>query len=307
MKTRKRRNNFRRVTKSRSRSIKGGADDEYSIGDLKKLDNVLQDYIKDKKEKAHPGIVPVITGAATKVKDFVQPYLENVASVAIDLVGSKTGVNPANKGEVAEKLQGVINTVNDPVVQEKTKEAIGAIAKNVAVAVKASEPALKQLAKTTADTVAETTSKVGKSGVKVALEILEEVPVAGAALGFIAMIDNITKAGQSLINANAKIAEASGDTWAEAADNFMTNKDKLRQELDQETNAIPNLQPEQRGGLRKVMKKNAMLSDEIMAKVGGSIEDFNNTTMHPYTILNRKTRSQNMRHYNNRTRHRHRS
>lgn len=272
---------------------------------MKKLDTVLQDYIKDKKDNAHPGVVPMITGVATKVKDFVQPYLENVASLAIDLVGSKTGINPSDKGEVSKKIQGVIDTVNDPVVQEKTKEAIGAIAQNVAVAIKASEPALKQLAKTTAETVSETTSKVGKNGVKVALEILEEIPVAGATLGFIAMIDNITKAGQSLVNANAKIAEASGDTWAEAAENFMANKEKYAKEVAEESG-------KQTGGKIRKIKNNALLSDEILNKVGGSINDFNDTTMHPYNILNRtggynRTKRGHTYYNHNRTIHRHRS
>ena len=284
-----------------TRRLKGGAEinDEYSIPDLKKLDNVLQEYIKEKREKAHPGIYPVISGAVTKVKDYVTPYLLSAADSAIDLVSSKTGVDPTNKVQVSEKLQGVINTINDPIVQEKAKEAITAAAKNVAVAIKASEPALTQLSKTTADTLTDTASKVGKSGVRVALEILEEIPIAGSALGFVTMIDNITKAGQSLVNANSKIAEASGEAWSEAAENYKENKDKYIKELEE--------QQKMTGGEYRMKEKeinnNMNLSNTILNKVGGSIEEFNNTTMQPYTILNNKTRNARMMR-NNKSKHR---
>lgn len=298
--TRTKRNKYFR---NGTRRLKGGAEinDEYSIPDLKKLDSVLQEYIKEKRDKAHPGIYPVISSAVTKVKDYVTPYLMDVADKAIDLVSSKTGIDPTNKTQVSEKLQAVINNMNDPIIQEKTKEAIAAAAKNVAVAIKASEPALTQLSKTTADTLSDTASKVGKSGVRVALEILEEIPIAGSALGFVTMIDNITKAGQSLVNANSKIAEASGEAWSEAAENYKENKDKYIKELEEQE------KEKMTGGEYRMKEKeinnNMNLSNTILNKVGGSIEEFNNTTMQPYTILNNKTRNARIMR-NNKSKHR---
>lgn len=300
---RKKYGNFRKGTKR----MHGGSDatDDYSITDFKKLDNVLQEYIKEKREKVHPGIMPVIGNAVTKVKDFVTPYLVTAADTAIDLVGSKTGVDPTNKVQVSQKLQGVIDTVNDPVVQEKAKEAITAVAKNVAVAIKASEPALNQLSKTTSETITNTASKVGKSGVRVALEILEEIPIAGSTLGFITMIDNITKAGQSLVNANSKIAEASGDAWAEAAENYKANKEKYMEEVERENPVQKGMTGGEYILKEKEIGKNVDLSNKILNKVGGSIEEFNNTTMQPYTILNNKsTRNAKRMHKNSKTKHR---
>ena len=119
------------------------------------------------------------------------------------------------------------------------------------------------------------------------------------AFGFVKMIDNITKAGQSLVNANSKIAEASGEAWSEAAENYKENKDKYIKELEE--------QQKMTGGEYRMKEKeinnNMNLSNTILNKVGGSIEEFNNTTMQPYTILNNKTRNARMMR-NNKSKHR---
>jgi hypothetical protein len=92
------------------------------------------------------------------------------------------------------------------------------------------------------------------------------------------------------------------DTWNEGKFNhvfYKENKDNYIKELEE--------QQKMTGGEYRMKEKeinnNMNLSNTILNKVGGSIEEFNNTTMQPYTILNNKTRNARMMR-NNKSKHR---
>lgn len=286
--------------KKKSRRMRGGNDDgEYTVRDLKKMEEYLKKTIEEKEKKESEesrtkildGIknlaAPVVDATKEVVDDateLVTPYVNEAIVDTTEATGDLIGMDPENKAEVAEKLDDIKEVLNDPVIKEKATEIVSEIAENTADIVKAAEPATEEVTKVAVKNFETAGKEIGSASVKIGLNMIEEIPGFGALVALARSADTAVKAGLKVADATSEVVEASSDAVKDTIDKLEEIKEEKLEEPQTQTQTQPIQQ--QFGGQKEYNKKNA-LKQSIMKHVGGAIKEFRDSTMNPYKIINR--------------------
>ena len=306
------------VTRRRMRGGDGNGDGLiHNVEELKKLEKTLKHAIEIEEQKQPSSLMTVINSAVEKTGDFVEPYVEQAKEAAkpyideaivdtSEALGDLVDVDPENKQEVKEKLDDIVEVVNSPEVKEKIEDIVEGVSENAAVVIKASEPAVKQLTKTTMAAFGESGSEIGKAAVKIGLNMAEEIPVLGAGIALLRSADAAAKAGLSVVDSGSEIVEATSDAVKETIDNLDGVK-------DENLGANQDIEAQIGGSYKRkqnMLRMNINDRNKMLAKVGGSIKEFHDSTMNPYKIINKvittggKTKKMRKHNLRGRTRHR---
>jgi len=209
---------------------------------------------------AHPGLI----GPAMKL---IGNATNKVASTAISSASKLLGVDLASKADVNGALKKELAILSDPQTRENIKKVISEGAKTFAIGLNAAQPAVNQLLKTTTDAIKKTGDKVGKAGVDIAMNTLEEIPGVGVVIGTIRSVDKAAQAAQSVANAGSEILTATGDTVNQVTKNIENVNNNMNLDLNK--------------NLQETFKKNT----NIQEMVGGSISQFHDSTLNPEKFL----------------------
>jgi len=200
-------------------------------------------------ENKHPGII----GPAIKV---AKNLANKAASLAFSGINSLTGVNIEDKESTNNALENAYNTLSDPEVQE-----------NISRVFDASTPAINKFMEKTTDAIEKSADKVGEAAISVALNTVASVPGVGAVIGAIRSLDKGAQAAQSVFNSMADTTTAAGDAAYEIKHN-LNNPQSLAM-----TGGIANMELKMKN---KINERN-----NIQKFVGGSIAEFQDTTLNP--------------------------
>jgi len=219
----------------------------------------------------HPGLV----GPAMKL---ISNATNKVASTATSSASKLLDVDLASKADVNGALKKELTILSDPQTRENIKKVVSEGAQTFAIGLNAAQPAINQLLKTTTDAIEKTGSKVGKAGVDIAMNTLEEIPGVGVVIGTIRSLDKAAQAAQSVADAGSEIITATGDTFNQVAKNIENaGKNRIPNVLDFNKNMNIDLNK----NLQDTFKKNT----NIQKMVGGSISQFHDSTLNPEKFL----------------------
>jgi len=219
----------------------------------------------------HPGLV----GPAM---NLISNTTNKIASTAISGASKLLGVDLANKGDVNNALKKEFAILSDPQTRENIKKVVSEGAQNFAIGLKAAQPAVNQLLKTTTDAIEKTGAKVGKAGVTIAMNTLEEIPGVGILIGSVRSLDKAAQAAQSVANAGSEIITASGDAVNQVTKNIENvSKNKIPNVLD----FNKNMNIDFNKNVKDAFNKN----EKIQKMIGGSISQFHDSTLNPDKFL----------------------
>jgi hypothetical protein len=238
--------------------------------------------VKDVIKATHPGLI----GPAM---NFISNTTNKLASNTITGASNLLGVDITNKSSINDEFKKATEILSDSQMRENIKNIISEGAQTLAIGLEAAKPAINQFVETTTDAVEKSASKIGKAGVSIALNTLEEIPVAGIVVGTIRSLDKAAQAAQSVFNAGSEIITASGDAANQIAKNIENASNlkmlpqipnqisNIAKQLPNITNKIPDIQKQMQNKLRE--------KTQILNKVGGSIAEFHDSTLNPDRFL----------------------
>jgi len=332
----KNKHSTRRKNKKNIKMIGGQLDDskkpeeEYTIRDLKKMEDYLKNTIKEKEEteskenqkkllesveSAAAPIVDTTKELVNEATEAVTPYLNSAIVGTTEVVGELIDINPEDKEEVAKKLDDIKEVINDPELREKATEVIDDVAKNAALVIKAAEPATEELTKVATKNFEIAGKEIGKASINIGMNMFEEIPGIGAILALTRSLDTAAKAGLKVADATSEVIEVGSEAVKETINNLEEIKEKSKNEMKNvsqnmneniKLNHLEKQQPQtqsqpqqpQEGG--KIYKKKQndykeiqSLKTKLISKIGGSIKEFKETTMNPYKIINKKYTKKN--------------
>jgi len=244
---------------------------------------------------SHPGVV----GPAMNI---ISNTTSTLASNAISSANNLLGFDITNKNSINDEFKKGANILSDPQMRENIKNVISKGAQTLAIGLEAAQPAINQFVETTTEALEKSGSKIGKAGVNIALNTLEEIPVAGVVVGTVRSLDKAVQAAQAIFNAGSEIITASGDAANQIAKNI-ENTSNLPT-LPQIPNQIPNISNQFQNitskipDIQKQMQNKLREKTNILNKVGGSIAEFHDSTLNPDRFLIQnggKTRRNNKR------------
>jgi hypothetical protein len=199
-------------------------------------------------ENKHPGII----GPAIKV---AKNLANKAASLAFSGINNLTGVNIEDKESTNNALENAYNTLSDPETQE-----------NISLVLEASTPAINKFMEKTTDALEKSADKVSEAAISVALNTAASIPGVGAVIGAVRSLDKGAQAAQSVFNSMADTTTAAGDAVHEVKSNLNAAKEQMI------------------GGIANVklkMKNKINERNNIQKFVGGSIAEFQDTTLNP--------------------------
>ena len=262
-----------KIYRRKSRKLKGGEKKET----LHKEAKVDQEELSKEIKNAHTGIV----GPATKL---IGNVANNIASKAISGASSLLNIDLANKEDINDALEKQVKILSDPKTRENIGEVIGEGAEVLAESLKASQPAINQLFKTTTEAVEKSGTKIGKAAVNIIANTLEEIPMVGILVGTIRSVDKAIEAAQSIVNAGSEIVVASGDAVNQVTQNITEVTKNLNKK-------VPILEiPTSINDVQNKLKVQDAIKDakgkmkekmDLLKKVGGSISYFHDSTLNP--------------------------
>jgi hypothetical protein len=205
--------------RKKNRTFKiGGADaNEGAI-----VEATAADEIKKKIEEEHSlsNLLPDFSLGDSKVTDKVVDLSEGVALKTIDGAADILGIDLNNSEKFNEKLEDIKNVLDDPENKELIKDIAGDVSEIGVVALQASKPFVDELITDVSDKLGVIGNEFGETGVKVALNTLEEIPGAGIIVGSIRSASNIGEALLASSNATAEIVTKASDTVNASLQNF---------------------------------------------------------------------------------------
>lgn len=180
------------------------------------------DEIKKKIEEEHSlgNLLPDFSLGDSKVTDKVVDLSEGVALKTIDGAADILGIDLNNSEKFNEKLEDIKNVLDDPENKELIKDIAGDVSEIGVVALQAAKPFVDELITDVSDKLGVIGNEFGETGVKVALNTLEEIPGAGVVIGTIRSASNIGEALLASSNATAEIVTKASDTVNASLQNF---------------------------------------------------------------------------------------
>lgn len=235
----------------------GGADNDASAS--ASASEVMSDVdeIKQKIESEHSltNLLPNFGLGDSKISEGLTDLSEGVALKTIDGAANILGVDLNNSEQFKERMEDIKNLLDKPENKELIKDIAGEISEIGVVALDAAKPFTNDLIKDISDKLGLIANEFGETGVKVALNTLEEIPGAGVVIGSIRSASNIGEAILASTNATAEIVTKTSDTINASLQNFdnlMKEKgdvlarttesiNKFSENMKSMPNSIPNI------------------------------------------------------------------
>ena len=229
---------------------KNDINDKSEIRELleKKHSDDIMDEIQDEKKKRIENLLPEVNLGNSEVLEKTGQLAEGLTLNAIEDTGELLGVDLSNPKETSEKLDEIKEAISSPENVEKMKEIVGEAATVGAVALEASEPFTKPLIDKTVEMAEQTGNKVGKAGVNIVLNTLEEIPGVGIFIGTIRSLNTAALTGLSALDATNEVIDKSADTINATSKNF--------EELMEEKNNVLKRTDESMKEFEEPFKKN---------------------------------------------------
>jgi hypothetical protein len=185
--------------------------DEIQEEKKRKLENVELPEIK---------ILPEINLGKSEVLEKTGELAEGLTLNAIEDTGELLGVDLSNPEETSKKLDEIKEVISSPETAEKVNEIVGEAATIGAIALEASEPFTKPLIDKSMELAEETGNKVGKAGVNIVLNTLEEIPGVGVFIGTVRSLNTAALTGLSALDATNEVIDKTSDTIKATSRNF---------------------------------------------------------------------------------------
>ena len=193
----------------------------FKIGGAAASDSA-SDELKKKIEDEHSltNLLPDFGLGDSKVMDKVVDLSEGVAIKTIDNTADIFGIDLNDSEKFKDKLEDIKNVLDDPENKELLKDIAGEVSEVGVVALQAAKPFVNELITEVSDKLGVIANEFGETGVKVALNTLEEIPGAGVVIGTIRSASNIGEALLASTNATAEVVTKTSDTVNATLQNF---------------------------------------------------------------------------------------
>jgi ABC-type transporter Mla subunit MlaD len=152
--------------------------------------------------------------------DKVVDLSEGLAIKTIDNTAEILGIDLNNSENFKEKLEDIKNVLGDPKNKELMKDVVSNFAEVGVVALEAAKPFTNDLIEEISDKLKVVGNEFGETGVKVALNTLEEIPGYGIIIGTVRSASNIGEAILASTNATAEVVTKTSDTINASLQNF---------------------------------------------------------------------------------------
>ena len=208
--------------RKKNRTFKIGGADDATATTADATATADADELKKKIEKEHSlsNLLPDFGLGDSEVMDKAVDLSEGVALKTIDGAAEIFGVDLNNSEKFNEKLEDIKNVLDDPKNKELMKDVVSNFAEVGVVALEAAKPFTNDLIEEISDKLKVVGNEFGETGVKIALNTLEEIPGAGVVIGTIRSASNIGEAILASTNATAEVVTKTSDTINASLQNF---------------------------------------------------------------------------------------
>lgn len=191
----------------------------------KHSEDIMDEILEEKKkliEEELPGVnlIPEINLDNSEVLEKSGELAEGLTLNAIEDTGKLLGVDLSNPEETSRKLDEIKEVISSPENVEKVNEIIGEAAVVGAVALEAAEPFTKPLIDKSLELAEETGNKMGKAGVNIILNTIEEIPGVGVFVGTIRSLNTAALTGLSVVDTTNEVIDKTSDTIKASSRNF---------------------------------------------------------------------------------------
>jgi len=202
----------RRYRRKKNRTFKiGGEGADTAADELKK---------KIEEEHSLSNLLPDFSLGDSEVMNKVVDLSEGLAIKTIDNTASMFGVDLNNSENFKEKLEDIKNVLDNPENKELLNDIAGEVSEIGVVALQAAKPFVNELITEVSDKLGVIGNEFGETGVKVALNTLNEIPGYGVIVGTIRSASNIGEAILASTNATAEVITTVSDTTNATLQNF---------------------------------------------------------------------------------------
>jgi hypothetical protein len=234
----------------------------------KHTDDIMQEVENEKTKKIEIVLPEVNLGLGnSEVLEKTGQLAEGLTLNAIEDTGELLGVDLSNPKETSKKLDDIKELVTSPENVEKVKEIVEEAATVGAVALEAAEPFTEPLIDKTVEMAEQTGSKVGKAGVNIILNTLEEIPVVGVVIGTIRSLNTAALTGLSALDATNVVIDKSADTIKATNKNF--------EDLMEEKNNVLKRTDESMKEFEEPLQKNVSSISNNKVPTGGAFSKKN--------------------------------
>jgi hypothetical protein len=191
----------------------------------KHSEDIMDEILEEKKkltEQELPGLklTPEINLGNSEVLEKTGELAEGLTLNAIEDTGELLGVDLSNPEETSRKLDEIKEVISSPETAEKVNEIVGEAAVVGAVALEAAEPFTKPLIDKSVELAEETGNKMGKAGVNIILNTIEEIPGIGIFVGTVRSLNTAALTGLSALDATNEVIDKTSDTIKATSRNF---------------------------------------------------------------------------------------
>jgi hypothetical protein len=234
----------------------------------KHAEDIMQEVENEKTKNIQIVLPEVNLGLGnSEILEKTGELAEGLTLNAIEDTGELLGVDLSNPKETSEKLDDIKELVTSPENVEKVKEIVEEAATVGAVALEAAEPFTEPLIDKTVEMTEQTGSKVGKAGVNIILNTLEEIPGVGVVIGTIRSLNTAALTGLSALDATNVVIDKSADTIKATNKNF--------EDLMEEKNNVLKRTDESMKEFEEPFKKNVSSISNNKVSTGGSFSKRN--------------------------------
>jgi hypothetical protein len=146
--------------------------------------------------------------------------IKNTAMKAIEGTEHLLGIDPSLNESPKEIIKDIEQIIENPETKKELDRIIKDIGEEATVIVDAAAPAVEEAVNKTIDIAEKSASKIGKSGVKLVLDVAGTIPIVGEVVEGVRVFDDIVKASQAGIDAGVKMVETGADVITQTTENM---------------------------------------------------------------------------------------
>jgi hypothetical protein len=153
--------------------------------------------------------------------------VQYVISTTKNTIGTVLGINMSSITDVnlkeflAKKISELRDLVNDPITQKNLREIAEKMGVYGGIAINVATPAIKQAMPQIIEITFEGADLLGRSLIKLALDLAGTLPVVGSAIEAVRVVDDTVKSGEAMVGANLQIIEKVSDSYGDFLKKFM--------------------------------------------------------------------------------------
>lgn len=180
--------------------------------------------------------------SASPILQKTSELAQGIALKTVENIGMLLGIDLSNPQDINGNLDKIKIALSDPETKEKIRAIIGQISEILGVAIEAASPFIEPLMNKTFEVGTEALSKMGESGVKIALNTAEEIPGVGVLIGTIRSLSNAMEAFLAGVNAGDEVITSSSDSINAAVRNFKQIMKDKQNSLNRISNSVNDFQ-----------------------------------------------------------------